>query len=164
MLDLDFRDKPVENEIDRMFDYDVDGVLNPVEQACKLDFMTGDIEEYSNDKDYKPANLTYLDPDDLEDMDEDERREALEDAGYDPDEYDPDDFYGGGGSYMSEEERRKQDERLNAIQKAHEKREQTKALIIIGILSVACIVFASSPGIILFIGAMLLSAKISKMF
>ncbi len=164
MLDLDFRDKPVEDEIDRMFDYDVDGVLNPVEQACKLDFMTGDIEEYGDENDYKPANLTYLDPDDLKDLDEDERREALEDAGYDPDDYDPDEYYGGGGSYMSEEESRKWDESLNTIQKAHEKREQKKALIIVGIFCVACIVFASSPGIILFIGAMLLSAKISKMF
>ncbi|MCR5789353.1 MAG: hypothetical protein K6G83_05625 [Lachnospiraceae bacterium] len=159
MLDLDFRDKPVENEIDRMFDYDVDGVLNPVEQLDRLVFLTGYVEKESDDDGYEPGNLTYLDPDDLDDMDEDERRDALEDAGYDPDDY-----YGCSGSCMSEEESRKWDETLDTIRKSHEKREHNKALIIIGILSVACIVFASSPGIILFIGAMLLSAKISKIF
>lgn len=32
--------------------------------------------------------LAGIDPDELEDMDEDERNEALEDAGFDPDDFD----------------------------------------------------------------------------
>lgn len=132
MMDLDFHDKPVENEFDRMFDYDVDGVLNPVEQANRLDFMTGGAEEIDDDDEYEADD--YSDSDDDDD----------------------------GGYSMSEEERRKWEEKLNAISEANKIRKQRKNLIIIGILSVACIVFAKSPGIILFIGAMILSAKISK--
>ena len=37
-MQIDFHDRPVENEFDRMFDYDADGVLNPLEQSYKLDF------------------------------------------------------------------------------------------------------------------------------
>ena len=53
------------------------------EQAFQLDFLTREMEGEvfeENDED--------LDLDDLELMDEDERREALEDAGYDPDDFD----------------------------------------------------------------------------
>ena len=135
-MGIDFHDKPVENEFDRMFDYDVDGVLNPLEQAERLDFMTGSAESY-NDDDYDSGSSSYLDDDDDDD-----------DCGY----------------RMSDEAIRRQDEMLNRLDEARKKREARKALIIGGIMIAECIIFASSPGIILFIGAMLFSAKISKMF
>ena len=134
-MQIDFHDRPVENEFDRMFDYDADGVLNPLEQSYKLDFMTGHIEGY-----------------------EDENEDSYE-SDYDDDDDDDDCGY-----YMSDEERRRQDEMMKQLKEAHERREAKKALIICGILVVSSIVFASSPGIILFIGAMILSAKIGKMF
>lgn len=135
-MQIDFRDRPVENEFDRMFDYDADGVLNPLEQSYKLDFMTGHIEGY-------------------EDEDEDS---------YDSDYYYDDDDDDDCGYCMSDTERKKWDETLNQLKEAHERREAKKVLIICGILIVSSIIFASSPGIILFIGAMILSAKIGKMF
>ena len=135
-MHIDFHDKPVENEFDRMFDYDVDDKLNPVEQANRLDFITG----YSDD-------------------DEDGYVDSCSD---DTDLYDDNDDYC--GYYMSEAERQKQDDMLKELREAHKRREARKALIICGILMVSGIVFASSPGVVLFIGLMLLSAKISKIF
>ena len=134
-MHIDFHDKPVENEFDRMFDYDVDDKLNPVEQANRLDFITG----YSDD-------------------DEDEYVDSCDD---DTDLYDDNDCC---GYYMSEAERQKQDDMLKELREAHKRREARKALIVCGILMVSGIVFASSPGVVLFIGLMLLSAKISKIF
>ena len=134
-MHIDFHDKPVENEFDRMFDYDVDDKLNPVEQANRLDFITG----YSDD-------------------DEDEYVDSCDD---DMDLYDDNDYC---GYYISETERQKQDDMLKELREAHKRREAKKALIICGILMVSSIVFASSPGVVLFIGLMLLSAKISKIF
>ena len=134
-MGIDFHDKPVENEFDRMFDYDVDGVLNPLEQAERLDFMTGSAESY-NDDDYDSGGSSSLDDDDDDDC----------------------------GYRMSDEAIRRQEEMLNRLDEARKKREARKAMIIGGIMIAASIIFASSPGIILFIGAMLFSAKISKMF
>ncbi len=134
-MGIDFHDKPVENEFDRMFDYDVDGVLNPLEQSERLDFMTGDSESY-NDSDYDSRNSSYLNDDDDDDC----------------------------GYRLSDEAIRRQDEMDKRFREARERRETKKTLIICGIMIASCIIFASSPGIILFIGAMLLSAKISKMF
>ena len=133
-MHIDFHDKPVENEFDRMFDYDVDDKLNPVEQADRLDFITG----YSDDDD-----------------------EYVDSCADDTDLYDDAD---GCGYYMSEAERQRQDEMLNRLTEAHKRREAKKALIICGILMVSGIVFAGSPGVVLFIGLMLLSAKISRIF
>ena len=135
-MHIDFHDKPVENEFDRMFDYDVDDKLNPVEQANRLDFITG----YTDDG-------------------EDEYTDSCGDY---TDLYDDDDD--GYGYYMSEAERQKQDDMLKELREAHKRREAKKALIICGILMVSGIVFASSPGVVLFIGLMLLSAKISRIF
>ena len=135
-MHIDFHDKPGENEFDRMFDYDVDGKLNPVEQAERLDFITG----YTDD-------------------DEDEYVDSCD---TDFDEDDDDDDYC--GYCLTEAERQRQDEMLNRLREAQERRKKKQTLIICGIMIVSCIVFASSPGIILFIGAMLFSAKISKMF
>lgn len=52
-----------------------------------MEQMESDNTEDEDDFDLDPV----LDRDELEMMDEDERREALEDAGYDPDDFD--DFY-----------------------------------------------------------------------
>ncbi len=79
---MGFWDREVRDSFDSLFDLNRDGMLDPTEQAFQLDFLTremeGDSEEHDED----------LDLDDLEFMDEDERREALEDAGYDPDDFD----------------------------------------------------------------------------
>ena len=83
---MDFWSRNVENSFDEMFDLNRDGKLDFGEQAFQQDFITRDIESNngSNDED---DDLDELDLDDLELMDEDERREALEDAGYDPDDF-----------------------------------------------------------------------------
>ena len=77
--------KETTGTFDSLFDLNRDGMLDPAEQAFQLDFLTRKMkdetcEEHGGD----------LDLDDLEFMDEDERREALEDAGYDPDDFDDD--------------------------------------------------------------------------
>ena len=46
-----------------------------------------DVEDEDEDKELE-LEFAGLDIDELEDMDEDERREALEDAGFEPDDYD----------------------------------------------------------------------------
>lgn len=81
---MGFWDRNVENSFDSLFDMNRDGVLDPVEQGFQLDFLTRQMEE--DDK----SDEDELDVDDLEFMDEDERREALEEAGYDPDDFDDD--------------------------------------------------------------------------
>lgn len=82
---MGFWDREVRDSFDSLFDLNRDGMLDPAEQAFQLDFLTREMEgnaseEYDED----------LDLDDLEFMDEDERREALEEAGYDPDDFDDD--------------------------------------------------------------------------
>ena len=68
---------------DKMFDFNGDGKLDNWERATQFQFMD---EMLSEDSDvFGDAGLDY---DELEMMDPDERREALEDAGLDPDEYD----------------------------------------------------------------------------
>lgn len=72
-----------------LFDVNHDGELDGFERT--LDYMAFedltsiDTEEEDLDDDIE---LAGLDRDELEWMDEDERREALEDAGLDPDDYD----------------------------------------------------------------------------
>ena len=83
---MDSWDRDVENAFDSFFDRNGDGVLDPIEQGFELDFLTRQLEEDERvDK-----RVDDLDLDDLEFMDEDERREALEEAGYDPDDFDDD--------------------------------------------------------------------------
>ena len=56
--------------------------------------LFGDDGDFDDDTETDDADFEYdaimsgLDPDELMDMDEDERDEALEDAGLDPDDYD----------------------------------------------------------------------------
>lgn len=80
---MGFRDKDVENSFDGLFDFNRDGVLDPLEQEAQYEFFSNGLEE--NGSSYEEDDEPDLD--DLEFMDEDERREALEDAGYDPDDF-----------------------------------------------------------------------------
>ena len=88
--------RDVGNPFDSFFDLDRDGVLDPVEQAFQLDFLERQMKEddlsaeIDDDLDLDDRDLNDLDLDDLEFMDEDERRDALEEAGYDPDDFEDD--------------------------------------------------------------------------
>lgn len=84
---MGFWDRDVENSFDSLFDMNRDGVLDVVEQGFQLDFFTRQMEEENRSDEEEDE----LDLDDLEFMDEDDRREALEEAGYDPDDFD--DFF-----------------------------------------------------------------------
>jgi hypothetical protein len=89
---MDPWDREVQNPFDSFFDFDRDGVLNPIEQGFELDFLERQMkeDELSYETDEDDLELDGLDLDDLEYMDEDERREALEEAGYDPDDFEDD--------------------------------------------------------------------------
>ena len=67
---------------DSNFDFDGDGKLNAYEYSVMDDVVFGheDTETSEEDELEDAAELEY--------MDVDERREALEDAGLDPDDYD----------------------------------------------------------------------------
>ena len=86
---MGFWDRDVENSFDRMFDMNRDGVLDPAEQAFQLNFITGQMEEEERSEDDE-FDLDEIDLEELEFMDEDDRREALEEAGYDPDDFEAD--------------------------------------------------------------------------
>lgn len=80
---------------DRMFDFDRDGKLNAFEKAAELSFMDSLLRQDSAGDGYSSMSLepdifgdAGLDYDDLEMMDPAERRDALEDAGLDPDDFD----------------------------------------------------------------------------
>ena len=70
-----------------MFDLNHDGKLDAFERAAEFDFLNNimdDSEEEEHDELYEAG----IDPEELEYMSGDERREILEDAGLDPDDYD----------------------------------------------------------------------------
>ncbi len=82
--------------LDSIFDRDNDGELDFFESYEEQDFYDrmekrGIYEEHEEDKedalDFE-LSLAGLNRDELELMDDDERAEALEDAGIDPDEWD----------------------------------------------------------------------------
>lgn len=91
---MGFWDREVRDSFDAMFDFNRDGRLDVCEEAMQFDFIEEGIKSDSHnryvDDDEDDRELLYpdLDFDELEDMDEDERREALEEAGYDPDDFD----------------------------------------------------------------------------
>ena len=95
---MGFFDRDVKNSFDRMFDWNDDGKLDSFEQANQFEFEQRMLEEDSvdddedddedDDDDDLDLYLAGLDRFDLEMMDEDERREAVEDAGLDPGDYD----------------------------------------------------------------------------
>ena len=74
----------------KMFDLNRDGKLDPMERA--MDFMAFNELTKEEDKIYEETydelELAGLDCDEILVMDEDERREVLEDAGVDADDYD----------------------------------------------------------------------------
>ena len=95
---MGFWDGKLNGPFDDMFDLDGDGRLSPGEEAFKYDFFNS-FDNDSNDSDDDFDNdlendltLSGLDSLDLSLMDDDERREALEEAGLDPDDYDDFDF------------------------------------------------------------------------
>lgn len=74
---------------DSTFDFDGDGELNAFERSEALDFYTSSnsVDEDDEEEDME-LEIAGLDRWELENMDEDERREALEEAGLDPDDFD----------------------------------------------------------------------------
>lgn len=75
---------------DSDFDFDGDGKLNAYEYSVMYDVVFGyeDTETSEVDELEDELSLAGLEVTELEYMDEDERRETLEDAGLDPDDYD----------------------------------------------------------------------------
>ena len=75
-----------------MFDFNRDGKLNSFERAAEMVFLDelmaeADAEDEYDEKETE-LELHGINPEDLEFMDEYERREVLEDAGLDPDDFD----------------------------------------------------------------------------
>lgn len=74
---------------DSNFDFGNDGKLNAYEYSVMDDVVFGNEADESDEEELgDDLYAAGLDPIDLELMDADERREALEDAGLDPDDYD----------------------------------------------------------------------------
>ncbi len=75
---------------DSAFDLDRDGKLDAAEYCFMDEVLFGSDDEDEDEEDFDEDELEAagLDRDELEWMDEDERREALEDAGLDPDDFD----------------------------------------------------------------------------
>ena len=71
-----------------LFDFNRDGKMNALERAAEFQFFH-DVVMAAEAEDALAA--AGLDRDDLGWMDADERREALEDAGFDPTDFDFDD-------------------------------------------------------------------------
>ena len=69
-----------------MFDLNHDGKMSSLENAMEFVFLNEMLRDESVVK--TELELSGLDPDELEFMDADERREVLEDAGLNPEEYD----------------------------------------------------------------------------
>ena len=69
-------------------DFDGDGKLNTYEYSIMDDIVFGHDDSNSDTEEDDDFTCVGLDRTELEYMDEDERREAIEDAGLDPDDYD----------------------------------------------------------------------------
>lgn len=67
-----------------LFDFNHDGKMDVFERAAEFAFL----DEIKSDETATEFELSGLDADELEFMDAEERREALEEAGLDPDDYD----------------------------------------------------------------------------
>lgn len=70
-----------------MFDFNHDGKLDAFERAAEFDFLNNFREEPKKE-DHDELYEAGIDPEELEYMSGAERREILEDAGLDPDDYD----------------------------------------------------------------------------
>lgn len=75
---------------DSDFDFNGDGKLSAYEYSVMDDVVFGHEDTHTSEEDVLKDDLSLagLDATELEYMDADERREALEDAGLDPDNYD----------------------------------------------------------------------------
>lgn len=71
-----------------MFDFNNDGKLDIFEQAADFGMFMHMMEDSEKQEKAAEISAAGIDLDDLEVMDDDERREALEDAGLDPDDFD----------------------------------------------------------------------------
>ena len=69
-----------------VFDFNGDGEMDSFERAAEFSFLE-EIMDTEEDKN-NDLELSDVDLDAMEYMDSDERREALEEAGLDPDDYD----------------------------------------------------------------------------
>ena len=70
------------------FDFNHDGKLDAFEQASEFEFITSIMEKEKKEKVRDELYAVGVDPDELEYMSGEDRRETLEDAGLDPDDYD----------------------------------------------------------------------------
>lgn len=70
-----------------LFDLNKDGKMSTFEKAAEFATLAKITEDLSNESESE-LEIAGLDKDELEFMDDDERREAIEDAGLDPDDYD----------------------------------------------------------------------------
>lgn len=70
-----------------MFDFNNDGKVDAIERAVEIDIVS-ELIATTEDELETELELSGLDLDELEYMDADERREVLEEAGLDPDDYD----------------------------------------------------------------------------
>jgi len=76
-----------------MFDLNRDGKMSAFERAAELQFIdfvtkSSTKNDIWDDDELTELELAGIDPEELEYMDDEERREILEAAGLDPDEYD----------------------------------------------------------------------------
>lgn len=82
-------------------DFNKDGEVDAAEEFMGMEMLcsskeehealfgdAGDFDDDSSEDFYDELEMAGLDRDELEFMDEDERREALEDVGLDPDDFD----------------------------------------------------------------------------
>lgn len=72
----------------RLFDFDGDGKLDTFEQAAEFATFASIIDAEEAREKAEELEMSGIDSTDLEFMDEDERRDALEDAVLHPDDYD----------------------------------------------------------------------------
>lgn len=71
-----------------LFDFNNDGKLDTFEQAADFGMFMHMMDESEKQQKADEISVAGLDLDDLEFMDDDERREAMEDVGLDPDDFD----------------------------------------------------------------------------
>lgn len=70
-----------------LFDFNRDGELDAFERELEFQFLS-EKTRGGGEEELSELEVAGFDADELEFMDEDERREVLEDAGLDPDDYD----------------------------------------------------------------------------
>lgn len=71
-----------------LFDLNGDGKMDTFEKAAEFATFASIMDAEEAREKVEELEMSGFDVTDLEFMDEDERREALEDAGLDPDDYD----------------------------------------------------------------------------